>query len=149
MRVFLAAILFPVFIFSASAQKIDFNVQDGFVAEGYDVVAYFSGKAVKGTAEYTIMHQGGKFKFSSSANLNAFKANPEKYVPQYGGWCAYAMGETGDKVAINPETFEIRDDKLYLFYNAYFTNTLKDWLKKPVELQKKADANWPAVMHKN
>ena len=65
------------------------------------------------------------------------------YVPQYGGWCAYALGAKAKKVSIDPETYEIRDGKLYLFYNAFFNNTLESWLEEgPKELQKKADKNW-------
>lgn len=71
-----------------------------------------------------------------------FLANPSRFEPQYGGWCAFAMGDYGKKVKINPETFKIVDDKLYLFYNAYFTNTLKDWNKDEANLKSKGDRNW-------
>ena len=72
------------------------------------------------------------------------------YVPQYGGYCAYAIADKGKKVSIDPETFEIRDGKLYLFYNAWGTNTLKMWLKEDVKgLQEKADKNWEDIKLKN
>ena len=71
-----------------------------------------------------------------------FLKNPSKYEPQYGGWCAYAMGSAGEKVEINPETFKIIDGKLYLFYNAYFNNTLKSWNKEETKLKSQADTNW-------
>ena len=64
------------------------------------------------------------------------------YEPAYGGWCAYAMGDSGDKVEIDPETFEVRDGKLYLFYNRLFTNTLPKWQKNEPILQRKADQSW-------
>ena len=54
-----------------------------------------------------------------------FLKNPTNFEPEYGGWCAYAMGDSGEKVTINPETFKIINGKLYLFYNAFLTNTLK------------------------
>lgn len=129
----------------ASAQKIDYNLQDGYVAEGYDVVTYFKSKAVEGNKEYSATYDGQQYLFSSQANLDLFKADPTKYAPEYGGWCAYAMGAKSEKVEIDPETFEIRDGKLYLFYNAYFTNTFKDWIKEPEVLRKKADVNWEKV----
>ena len=131
------------------AQSIDYNTKKGYVAEGYDVVAYFENKAIEGNKTYTVTYDGVKYKFVSQEHLDAFQQHPEKYIPQYGGYCAYAMGESGKKVNINPETFEIRDGKLYLFYNAWGTNTLELWLKEDVKgLQKKADQNWEAVKHK-
>lgn len=139
-------VLFGLISTLSYAQKIDYNVQGGYIAEGYDVVAYFSQKAVKGKRQYIYNYDGVHYKFSSRENLNTFKANPAKYIPQYGGWCAYAMGEKGEKVAVNPKTFEIRNGKLYLFYNAFFNNTLESWLEEgPERLRKKADANWQRI----
>lgn len=130
------------------AQSIDYNLQDDYIAEGYDVVSYFNNKAVEGKKEFRYSTGGASYLFSSQVNLDAFKKNPSKYAPQYGGWCAYAMGAKGEKVTVDPETFEIRDGKLYLFYNAFFTNTLKDWLEEPEALRKKADVNWEKVKYK-
>jgi YHS domain-containing protein len=125
------------------SQELDYNSQSGYVAEGYDVVEYFNNKAVEGKDNYASTYEGAKYKFANPGNLAKFKSAPEKYIPQYGGWCAYAMGNSAEKVTINPTTFEIRDGKLYLFYNAFFTNTLKSWLEEgPEELRKKADSNW-------
>lgn len=130
------------------AQSIDYNTKKGFVAEGYDVVAYFENEAVKGESNYETTYDGVKYKFASQEHLDKFTNDPEKYIPQYGGYCAYAMGESGKKVGIDPKTFEIRDGKLYLFYNAWGTNTLELWLKDDVKgLQKKADLNWEAVKY--
>jgi len=132
------------------AQQIDYNEQKGFVASGYDVVAYFSNKAVKGSSKFSYTFNGAKYKFSSQKNLDKFKNNTEMYVPQYGGYCAYAIGMNGQKVSVNPKTFEIRDSKLYLFYNSWGTNTLELWKKEnPVELQKKADSTWVKIKHKS
>jgi hypothetical protein len=80
--------------------------------------------------------------FPSAQNRDLFKADPARYKPQYGGWCAYAMGASGEKVEVDPETFKVLNGKLYLFYNKYFNNTLKSWNKDEPELKKKADANW-------
>ena len=82
-----------------------------------------------------------------SFDKELFKKNPAQYEPQYGGWCAYAMGNDGSKVEVDPETFKILNAKLYLFYNKYFTNTLKSWNKDEGRLMKSADANWMKFYH--
>lgn len=129
------------------AQKTDYNTTSGYVAEGYDVVSYFTSKEpLEGKKKLTTTFDGTKFKFSSEKNLKLFKVNPTKYIPQYGGYCAYAMGKKGEKVAIDPENFEIRDGKLYLFYNSWINNTLKSWQQEGAEkLKKQADINWLRV----
>ena len=87
-----------------------------------------------------------KYKIASQENLEKFKSNPDKYIPQYGGYCAYAIAIDGEKVDINPNTFEIRDDKLYLFYNSWGINTLKKWEKEDaVKLKKEADSKWKKI----
>lgn len=128
---------------AALSQKIDYNLDGKFIAEGYDVVSYFSKTPKEGNSDFVYEYKGAKLKFYSQTNLNKFKANPQKYFPQYGGWCAYAMGINGKKVSINPKTYEIRDGKLFLFYNSWGTNTLELWLKEnPTSLKSKADINW-------
>src|SRR5690606_37810893 len=107
-----------------------YNTKKGFAANGYDVVAYFSNKAIEGNKSFTTKFDGVSYKFTSKENLNIFNKSPEKYLPQYGCYCAYAIGAKSDKVNINPETFEIKDGKLYLFYNAWGTNTLELWRKE-------------------
>ncbi len=121
-----------------------FNLEKNKVAvQGYDVVSYFKqNKAVKGNKDLAVSYEGVIYYFSSQTNKDAFKKSPASFEPQYGGWCAYAMGNSGEKVEINPETFKILDGKLYLFYNAFFNNTLKSWNKDEVNLKKKADLNW-------
>ena len=120
----------------------------GIAIEGYDAVAYFNQKkAIEGKKEYSVTVDGANYLFSSPQNAALFKADPSKYQPQYGGWCAYAMGATGEKVEIDPETFKIIDGKLYLFYNKLFNNTLKAWNKDETNLKQKADANWQKFNH--
>ena len=131
------------------AQSIDYNTKKGYATNGYDVVAYFDGKALKGSKEFSTEHDGVNFKFSSQENKDKFIASPNKYIPQYGGYCAYAVAKSGKKVSINPETFEIRDGKLYLFYNSGRTNTLKFWTNEsPKKLQEIADKNWQKIKNK-
>lgn len=141
-------ILFVAFSTSLVAQK-NYYTKKGAVAKGYDVVAYFDNEAKQGSKTISTEYDGVKFYFSSQENRNTFHKNPTKYVPQYGGFCAYAMGVKGSKVSINPETFEIREGKLYLFYNKGSTNTLDLWTKEGAEeLKTKADKNWKKVTSK-
>jgi YHS domain-containing protein len=124
----------------------EYNLKKGYVAEGYDVVSYFSNTAEKGDTAYTATFEGVKFKFVSKQNLEIFKSTPEKYTPAYGGFCAYAVGAKAERVSINPETFEIRAGKLYLFYNAWGTNTFEMWQEEGAEqLKEKADKNWVKI----
>lgn len=123
-----------------------FNLGNHLAIQGYDPVAYFKQReAVKGRKELAVSHQGVLYYFSSVANKEEFKKNPSHYEPQYGGWCAYAMGSKGEKVSIDPETFKITNDRLYLFYNKYFNNTLTAWNKNEAALKSKADVNWAAI----
>lgn len=123
----------------------NYNLKNDYAVEGYDVVSYFTnGEPLKGKTEYTHIHNKVKYKFASEENVAIFKKEPSKYIPQYGGWCAYAMGKNGEKVGVNPKTFEIGEDgKLYLFYNKFGTNTLKLWNNEnPQKLKKAADKYW-------
>jgi YHS domain-containing protein len=126
-----------------------FNVDGkGLWVEGYDPVAYLlQAKAVKGSQQFSTTHQGATFRFASQAHLDAFKKEPVKYLPQYGGYCAFAMGDYGEKVEVDPETFKVKEGKLYLFYNAYFNNTLTSWNKDEARLHQAADRNWAVFKH--
>lgn len=120
-----------------------YNLDDGVAIKGYDPVAYFTtGKAEKGKPSFSSSYHGVNYHFATAADLNSFLANPEKYEPQYGGWCAYAMGHDGSKVEVDPETFKIINGKLFLFYNRFFNNTLKSWNQDETKLHTQADANW-------
>jgi YHS domain-containing protein len=149
-QLFVITLLFiSGFAFTQDQQRLQqFNLEKGVAVKGYDPVAYFTqNKAVKGKAEFAVIHQSVKYYFSSTANKEEFKKNPAKYEPQYGGWCAYAMGESGEKVDFDPETFKILNGKLYLFYNKFFNNTLPKWNKDEVNLKTKADVNWKKFYH--
>ena len=147
MKTFTTFLLLLISINLLSQEHV--NLKKGYAAEGYDVVAYFSNEAIEGKKEFQTVYQGVKYKFSSQENLSEFNNNPTMYVPQYGGFCAYAIAEKGEEVGINPKTFQIIDNKLYLFYNAWGINTLEKWNEKGVDaLQKKADENWESIMKK-
>ena len=147
---FIITILCTLSVFSQKDSKrvTHFNIEKSIAIQGYDPVAYFKqGKAVKGRKEIAATHEGVVYYFSMAVNKEYFLKNPSKFEPQYGGWCAYAMGATGEKVEINPETFKIVDGKLNLYYNAFFNNTLKSWNKEEVNLKKKADSNWKKTIN--
>jgi YHS domain-containing protein len=112
---------------------------------GYDTVAYFTvGKPVKGEDNLAYEWMGAKWKFSSQANLDLFKANPEKYAPQYGGYCAYGVSQD-NLVSIEPDKFKVEGGKLYLNYDA---DVQAKWLKDPAGYIKQADAKFPALLKK-
>jgi YHS domain-containing protein len=125
-----------------------FNIEKGLAVSGFDVVAYFTqNKAMKGDAKFAVSYEGITYRFSSDANKTLFLKNPKNYEPQYGGWCAYAMGATGEKVEIDPETFKILNGKLYLFYHSWTNNTLTKWNKDETHLKTEADKNWTKLYH--
>jgi YHS domain-containing protein len=136
-----------VLLAQADKRKKEYNLSKSSLAiEGYDPVAYFTqNKSLRGNKEHALNHEGVSYYFASAQNKELFKANPSKYEPQYGGWCAYAMGAKGEKVSVDPETFKILNGKLYLFYNSYFNNTLKSWNKDENNLRTKADQNWTKI----
>lgn len=126
-----------------------FNLDEGVALRGYDPVSYFSqNKALKGKEDLTYSYRGIKYKFVTETNRRLFQTDPAKYEPQYGGWCAYAMGHDGSMVEIDPATFKIINGKLFLFYNRFFNNTLKSWNQDEAGLHTKADANWQKIVQK-
>ncbi|MFY0602332.1 MAG: YHS domain-containing protein [Flavobacteriaceae bacterium] len=143
-------IAFVVFSATLFSQEIDYNTKKGYVAEGYDVVSYFvDKKPIKGNKKFQATHDGVKFKFSSEKNLNLFKKAPKKYIPQYGGYCAYAVAKKNTKMYIDAEKYEIRDGKLYLFYSSWLSSKLEDWQEEDTKkLQKMGDKNWETLKHK-
>lgn len=146
---FVLIVLFTLSGFSQrdSKRMTHFNLEKNVAIQGYDPVAYFKqGKAVKGKKEITASHEGVAYYFSIPVNKEYFLKNPSKFEPQYGGWCAFAMGDSNEKVSVNPETFKISNGKLYLFYNAFFNNTLKSWNKNESGLMMKADTNWNKIV---
>jgi YHS domain-containing protein len=118
----------------------------GDAIKGYDPVAYFTeGKPVKGDSKYTFKWHEGTWRFSSEENLKLFKENPEKYAPQYGGWCAYAMGARKKFVGSDPKLWTMVDGKLYLNYSK---SIQKKWDKDRAGYIEKADKNYPELIKK-
>lgn len=131
-------------------RKEHFNLKNSIGVSGYDLVAYFLGTPKKGTSVHSYTYKGVIYNFSNENNKNTFVKNPSKYEPAYGGWCAYAMGlEESEKVAINPKTYKIIDNKLYFFYNKFGINTLKKWNEEGEnKLKNNADKNWNKTISK-
>jgi len=118
-----------------------YTTEDGAI-QGYDAVAYFTeSKAVKGSKEFTFTYAGETWSFTSLGNLNKFKAEPKKYAPQFGGYCAYGMSR-GYKAKTDPEAWTIVNDKLYLNYNL---DVRKTWNEKQADYIARANSNWPTV----
>ncbi|MCB9743123.1 MAG: YHS domain protein [Alphaproteobacteria bacterium] len=114
----------------------------GLALDGYDPVAYFvSGAPTKGSEDITTSWGGGTWRFSSAENRALFVADPAKYAPQYGGYCAWAVSE-GYTADIDPAAWKIVDGKLYLNYSL---KVQAQWEQDVPGRIKKADANWPKV----
>lgn len=112
-------------------------------AGGYDVTAYFSeNKAVEGSKKYSTEYNGARWLFASQENLDRFLADPEKYAPQYGGYCAWAAAQ-GQTAKGDPEHWSIHDGKLYLNYDAEIK---QQWLSDKVNLISEADKHWPTLL---
>lgn len=139
----------PLFIFSlilvacSSAPNTApvFATDEGAI-QGYDPVGYFTqSQPVKGLKEFSFTHAGQIWYFASAENLEVFKSNPEKYAPQFGGYCAYGMSR-GYKAKTEPDAWTIVNGKLYLNYNTDVRNV---WNEKQSEFIEKASVNWPTV----
>lgn len=122
--------------------------KEGVAIDGYDPVSYFNGKPRQGKADITLAQSGITYRFADAKNRDAFKANPMKYEPVYGGWCSYAIGVKAEKVVPDPENFKIVNGKVNLFYKDFFSNTLTDWNEDEANLKVKADQNWNSKIYK-
>lgn len=118
---------------------------EGVAVGGYDPVAYFAaGRAEKGSDQITLEHEGATWRFSGEGNRDAFKADPARYAPQYGGYCAFAVSQ-GYTAKADPEAWTIHDGKLYLNYDK---KVRAQWEKDIPGYVAKSDANWPGVLEK-
>ena len=147
MQTFFRTVIFlsSCLVFS-SAWAIDPTYTSFFSSKaikGYDTVAYFTeNRPVKGKDEFSIEYNEATWLFSSKENLDLFTAEPEKYAPQYGGYCAYAVAQN-TTASIKPELFTIYNGKLYLNYN----DSINDkWNADKNSFIEDADKNWPALL---
>lgn len=143
-KVLLTVLLFVGFSVVHAQKAAVFN-KDGVAINGYDAVAYFTkSQPVKGDKKFSLVWNNATWYFASQEDLNLFKASPEKYAPQYGGYCAYGLSEN-HKAPTKPEAWSIVNGKLYLNYNL---DVRSDWQKNTNERIKKADTYWPAIKDK-
>lgn len=138
----LFALLFISPLANAAKSEIYSSTFGGAIS-GYDPVAYFTEKKpVKGNSEYTLNYKGATWKFSSEKNRQAFKNSPQKYTPEYGGYCSYAVAN-GYTASTDPAAWTIHNGKLYLNYS---TGVRAKWSKDIPGNIRKANANWPKVL---
>jgi YHS domain-containing protein len=141
MKQYISILVFVVVAQSTFAQSEVFSTKEGAI-NGYDAVAYFAeSKPVEGKKENSFVWKGETWYFSSSKNRETFKSNPEKYAPQFGGFCAYGVAD-GHKAKTDPQAWTVVDDKLYLNYNK---DVQQLWKKDQKNFVIKAHENWPKV----
>jgi YHS domain-containing protein len=130
---------------SAGQPPIFTGLVKGVAVGGFDPVAYFTeGKPREGKADIALEHDGVTWRFASEANRDAFKADPAKYAPQYGGYCAWAVSN-GYTAKGDPHAWTVHDGKLYLNYDKKVRAL---WAQEIPANVAKADANWPGVLEK-
>jgi YHS domain-containing protein len=144
-RVLILSAVLVLMGISLSAQKSATFIQSGKAIRGYDPVAFFTeNKPVKGEDKFVYKWNNADWYFSSQKNLDLFKASPEKYAPQYGGYCAFGLSN-GYKAPTDADAWTIENGKLYLNYN---TDVREMWKKEKKDRIEKADKNWPGVKDK-
>ncbi len=118
----------------------------GVAIRGYDPVAYFTeSKPVKGKPSYKVKWGGATWQFASKENLDLFNSDPEKYAPQYGGFCAWAVAEKGQAFSVDPKAWRIVDKKLYLNYSQKIQ---KKWEQDIPGFIQNGDKKWPTLKKK-
>ena len=132
-----------------SAQVVNSN-KDGVANNGYDVVNYFTTNAAeRGSIEYSTTYKGASYYFVNAEHLKSFDKNPNKFLPQFDGYCAFAVAKMNKKVPADPNTFRIDDGKLFLFYNDLWEgkpfNTIIPWVNNESEMEKMANDNWKTL----
>lgn len=130
---------------SRNKETANANPTPGAALAGYDPVAYLNEqKAVPGQASLTSNFRGLTYRFANPANRAKFNAEPIKYLPAYGGWCATAMAE-GRKVEVDPRNFRVTNGRVLLFYKGLIGNAQTDWNKDEAGLAAKADRHWSTL----
>lgn len=135
----LAAVAAP----ASAKSEINSSLIGSVAIDGTDPVAYFTeGKAVKGSSGFTHRWKGAAWRFKNAANRDAFAASPEKYSPQFGGYCAWAVSQ-GYTAGIDPEAWKIVRGKLYLNYSK---GVQAQWVEDIPGNIAKAESHWPGVL---
>lgn len=138
----LATVMLGLMLAGGAAADPAVNAPGGLGGKGRDLVAYQTERrAVRGQEAHTVVHEGVRWRFSSAANAEAFRKEPARYLPAYGGFCAYGVAQ-GYKVDVDPEAFTVVDGRLYLNYNRSVRST---WEKDVPGHVARADRNWPTL----
>ncbi|MGB1235507.1 MAG: YHS domain-containing (seleno)protein [Planktomarina sp.] len=140
----LGAAALPVVLATAASAKEPYVFQrDGLAISGYDPVAYFTeSKPVEGSVEFTSVHEGATFQFSSADHKALFDADTAKYAPQYGGYCAFAAAK-GYIAKTEPDAWSVHNGKLYLNFNKLIRAR---WAVSKTKFIEQGDANWPEIL---
>lgn len=129
---------------AASKPQVYMTADTRIAINGYDPVMYFiEGKPQKGKNAWQHSHNGATWQFANRKHLELFKENPDKFTPQFGGYCAFSVAQ-GLTLPSKPQFWQIHEDKLYLNRNANIHNR---WLERYEVLSDRADDNWPAVLN--
>lgn len=148
MNTFRQFVISCVLFFAVTALRAEKPVNTTFTGvaiKGYDPVAYFEdGKPLKGSDEFVFDWNGAQWRFASAAHRDAFKAEPAKFAPQYGGYCAWAVSR-GYTASIDPEAWRIVNGRLYLNYSR---KVQAQWEQDVAGNVAKADENWPTILKK-
>jgi YHS domain-containing protein len=126
----------------AAKAEVFTGIVEGIGAGGYDVVSYFSGNPLEGKSEFSTQWKNAQWHFASAENRDTFIAAPEKYAPQYGGYCAYAVSK-GYTAKGDPNAWSVVDGKLYLNFNKSVRATWQTDIQGNIS---NANANWPKVL---
>ena len=139
----LLAVILSLAAGAAAALEPVFSTTSGGAIRGYDPVAYFTeGRPVEGKSAHRFEWSGATWSFASARNRAAFEADPEKYAPRYGGYCAWAVSQ-GYTASIDPDAWRVVDGALYLNYSL---SVQKRWEKDIPGNIAKADVNWPGLL---
>ena len=145
----LTAVLSILGIGTGIAQTVSMD-ENKLANSGYDVVNYFTAhSAERGSQEFSATHSGATYYFVNEDNKKSFEENPTSFLPQYDGFCAFAVAKMNKKIPTNPQTFRIDDGKLYLFFNDFYEgkpfNTIIPWVNNEAEMEKMALENWKTL----
>jgi YHS domain-containing protein len=151
-KTIMMVIITSLVINALSAQEV-FTNQEKVANNGYDVVNYFtSNSAERGNKEFSEVYKEAIYYFVNMEHLQMFRKDPKKYLPQFDGYCSFAVAKMNQKVPVDPKTFRIDDGKLYLFYNDFWEgkpfNTIVPWINDEAALENLAVENWKTLKNK-
>lgn len=148
-KLFLMAAIFMASFNALAQSKAEYNIDDSKIAlQGYSPVSYVDlNLAQRGDKDHVVEHKGVKYFFVDADQKRKFQANPQKYLPEFGGYCATGIA-VGAKFRTDPNKFLVRNGKLYLFLNSIEVDAKQLWMTDEKGMTKKAYANWPGLKKK-